>query len=185
MSPLCKWPEEVGVPIVSGDSQCSDVVLEVFGHLRGYLCPHALAGIYPKLVLVENSSRDRLRSSSFPEDSVYADASLWAPSQPTIFMGTATAPSQELGVGGIPTVVRFGGIQLVWHLVLLSSKKLVRLPWRAGLQSISLIALSQRFLAPPSKVQSNLCVGRITCLCSIAHFRVLPKSVGRLVTNCP
>ena len=28
-------------------------------------------------------------------------------------MGTATAPSQELGVGGIPTVVRFGGIQLV------------------------------------------------------------------------
>ena len=70
MPPLCKWPEVVGVPIVSGDGQCSDVVTEVFGHLRGYLCPHALAGIYPKLVLVENSSRERLRSSSFPEDSV-------------------------------------------------------------------------------------------------------------------
>ena len=70
MPPLCKWPEVVGVPIVSGDGQCSDVVSEVFGNLRGYLCPHALAGIYPKLVLVENSSRDRLRSSSFPEDSV-------------------------------------------------------------------------------------------------------------------
>ena len=69
MPPLCKWPEVVGVPIVSGDGQCSDVVTEVFGHLRGYLCPHALAGIYPKLVLVENSSRERLRSSSFPEDS--------------------------------------------------------------------------------------------------------------------
>ena len=64
MPPLCKWPEVVGVPIVS------DVVTEVFGHLRGYLCPHALAGIYPKLVLVVNSSRERLRSSSFPEDSV-------------------------------------------------------------------------------------------------------------------
>ena len=70
MPPLCKWPEVVGVPIVSGDGQCSDVVSEVFGHLRSYLCPHVLAGIYPKLVLVENSSRDRLRSSSFPEDSV-------------------------------------------------------------------------------------------------------------------
>ena len=70
MPPLCKWPEVVGVPIVSGDGQCSDVVTEVFGHLRSYLCPHALAGIYPKLVLVENSSRERLRSSSFPEDSV-------------------------------------------------------------------------------------------------------------------
>ena len=70
MPPLCKWPEVVGVPIVSGDGQCSDVVTEVFGHLRGYLCPPALAGIYPKLVLVVKSSRERLRSSSFPEDSV-------------------------------------------------------------------------------------------------------------------
>ena len=43
---------------------------------------------------------------------------------------------------------------------------------------LGVIALSQRFLALPSKVQSNLCVGRITCLCSIAHFRVLQKSVG-------
>ena len=41
MPPQCKWPEVVDVPIVSGDSQCSDVVSEVFGHLRGYLCPHA------------------------------------------------------------------------------------------------------------------------------------------------
>ena len=68
MPPLCKWPEVVGVPIVSGDGQCSDVVTEVFGHLRGYLCPHVLAGIYSKLVLVVKSSRERLRSSSFPED---------------------------------------------------------------------------------------------------------------------
>ena len=82
-----------------------------------------------------------------------------APSQPTIFMGKATAPSQELGVGGIPTVVGFGGIQLVWHLVLLSSKKLVRLPWRASLQSISWewSLFPSVFLHPHPKFIQPLC----------------------------
>ena len=81
MPPLCKWPEVGGVPIVSEDGQCSDIVSEVFKHLRGYLRPLTLAGIYPKRVLVGNSSRDRLRHSRFPQRTLYADASLLAPSQ--------------------------------------------------------------------------------------------------------
>ena len=48
---VCKWPEVGGVPIVSGDGQCSDIVSEVFKHLRGYLRPLTLAGIYPNVYL--------------------------------------------------------------------------------------------------------------------------------------
>ena len=79
MPPLCKWPEVGGVPIVSGDGQCSDIVSEVFKHLRGYLRPLTLAGIYPKLVLVGNSSRDRLQHSRFPRGLCMLMQACWRP----------------------------------------------------------------------------------------------------------
>ena len=79
MPPLCKWPEVGGVPIVSGDGQCSDIVSEVFKHLRGYLRPLTLAGIYPKRVLVGNSSRDRLRHSRFPRGLCMLMQACWHP----------------------------------------------------------------------------------------------------------
>ena len=92
MPPLCKWPEVGGVPIVSGDGQCSDIVSEVFKHLRGYLRPLTLAGIYPQRVLVGNSSRDRLRHSRFPRGLCMLMQACWRPasnSNYSISIGTS------------------------------------------------------------------------------------------------
>ena len=50
--------------------------------------------------------------------------------------GTMTAVSSpDVRVGGIPSCVSFGGIQLVWHLVEPASEKLVRLLLMSSLQS--------------------------------------------------
>ena len=70
MPPLCKWPEVVGVPIVSGDGQCSDVVTEVFGHLRG-LPVSARLGWY--------LSKTCTCSENFQREAPIFYASLWRP----------------------------------------------------------------------------------------------------------
>ena len=44
-------------------------------------------------------------------------------------------PSPDVIVGGVPSCVSFGGIQLVWHLAELASEKLVRLLLMSSLQS--------------------------------------------------
>ena len=44
-------------------------------------------------------------------------------------------PSPDVIVGGIPSCMGFGGVQLVWHLAELASEKLVRLLVMSSLQS--------------------------------------------------
>ena len=44
-------------------------------------------------------------------------------------------PSPDVIVGGIPSCVSFGGIQLVWHFAELASEKLIRLRLMSSLQS--------------------------------------------------
>ena len=128
MPPLCKWPEVGGVPIVSGDGQCSDIVSN---YLHRY----------------EHRTVSRVRSRRYSNLCEIR----WNPA--------CLAPCVTFKQGANQTPLES----------------------RPAIHLLGVIARSQRVLAPPSIVQSNLCVGRITCLCMIAHFSVLPRQRGETV----
>ena len=78
-------------------------------------------------------------------------------------------PSPDVIVGGIPSCVGFGGIQLVWHLAELASEKLVRLLLMSSLQS----ACNNQALQPFSVLlaQIVLCIPVTLDTChSSAYF---------------
>ena len=95
-------------------------VSEVFEHLRVYLCPSTVAGIHTKLVLVGNGSRElALTLQKLPRVPCTIVASSFLALSQRFQQSSkelTTAPSKEFRVGAIPSYVRFGRIQLVWHL---------------------------------------------------------------------
>ena len=76
-------------------------------------------------------------------------------------------PSPDVIVGGIPSCVGFGGIQLVWHLAELASEKLVRLLLMSSLQS----ACNNQALQPFSVLlaQIVLCIPVTLDTCHFGH----------------